>query len=151
MASQGDENLLLKLTCYCYYNLLVTKIFEIARCITCYFYSKQVILLCRHRGLFLAEDATVPNIRYWNISGFFPYYIITMISRYQVHCGICNLQLEEMGAGSSPHKADFISTVLPLKLRCFTSILCKVLTLLRHNWQQEIREQREGDKTQSLT
>lgn len=30
-------------------SLVVTKNFEIARWITCYFYSKQVILLCRHR------------------------------------------------------------------------------------------------------
>lgn len=34
------------------------------------------------RGLFLAEDVTIPNIGYWNISGFSPHYITTTISRY---------------------------------------------------------------------
>lgn len=44
--------------------LLLLKIFKTARWITCYFYSKQVILSSRHtQRPFLGTNAAIPNIR----------------------------------------------------------------------------------------
>lgn len=127
MLSQEDDNL----SSY----FLSLKTLTVARWITCYFYSKWVILLSRHtqRPVLGRRCYNSKYQKLGTLQAFPPYYIITTIPRCKVRCGIYSSPAginwsRIQSSRNSLCQCSTFTKVKALMHICFSSnpILCEV-------------------------